>query len=40
MKTLCIWLAVAIPLAWGVTKSVQKSLPLFAEPSAVSAPAK
>ncbi|MFN5962132.1 MAG: hypothetical protein ACK5CW_11685 [Verrucomicrobiota bacterium] len=40
MKTLCIWLAVAIPLAGGVTKSGQKSLTLFAEPSAVSAPAK
>ena len=27
---LCIaWLVVGIPLAWGVVKSVQKSLPLF-----------
>lgn len=40
MKTLCIWLAVVVPLAWGVTKSVQKSLPLFADPAAVTAPAK
>ena len=29
MKLLLVWLLVAIPLGWGVTKSVQKSLPLF-----------
>ena len=29
MKLLLAWLLVAIPLGWGVTKSVQKSLPLF-----------
>ena len=38
MKLLLVWLLVAIPLGWGVTKSVQKSLPLFrgeAKPAAV-----
>ena len=42
MKTLLIWLLVAVPLGWGVTKSVQKSLPLFGvEPApAPAAPAK
>jgi hypothetical protein len=30
VKIALAWLLVAIPLAWGVTKSVQKSLPLFA----------
>ena len=29
MKLLLAWLVVAIPLGWGVTKSVQKTLPLF-----------
>jgi hypothetical protein len=29
MKSLFTWLLVIIPLGWGVTKSVQKSLPLF-----------
>ncbi len=29
MKAVLIWIIVAAPLAWGVTKSVQKSLPLF-----------
>lgn len=29
MKPLLIWLIVILPLSWGVTKSVQKSLPLF-----------
>ena len=29
MKALLIWIIVVTPLAWGVTKSVQKSLPLF-----------
>ena len=38
MKLLLAWLLVAIPLGWGVTKSVQKSLPLFrgeAKPAAL-----
>lgn len=39
MKLFFAWLLVALPLAWGVTKSVQKSLPLFtASSAAVSAP--
>jgi hypothetical protein len=29
MKFALAWLLVALPLGWGVTKSVQKSLPLF-----------
>ncbi|HEY1081151.1 MAG TPA: hypothetical protein VGE29_02755 [Prosthecobacter sp.] len=29
MKAVLTWLIVIIPLSWGVTKSVQKSLPLF-----------
>lgn len=29
MKAALIWLIVASPLAWGVTQSVKKSLPLF-----------
>lgn len=29
MKAVVIWLIAIAPLAWGVTKSVQKSLPLF-----------
>ena len=40
MKLILYWLLVAIPLGWGVTKSVQKSLPLFrgdATPAAVKA---
>jgi hypothetical protein len=37
MKLLFAWLLVAIPLGWGVTKSVQKSLPLFR--SEIKAPA-
>jgi hypothetical protein len=43
MKAILIWVIVAIPLAWGVTKSVQKSLPLFrgdAAKPAATAPAK
>lgn len=32
---LCVaWLVVGIPLAWGVFKSVEKSLPLFTRLSA------
>jgi len=30
MKACVVWLVVILPLAWGVTRSVQKSLPLFA----------
>ncbi len=41
MKLILAWLFVAIPLAWGVTQSVKKSMPLFAgQAPAVSAPAK
>ncbi len=29
MKAILIWIIVAIPLLWGVTQSVKKSLPLF-----------
>lgn len=36
MKAVLIWIIVATPLAWGVTQSVKKSLPLFG----VEAPAK
>lgn len=36
MKAVLIWLLVILPLAWGVTQSVKKSLPLFG----VEAPAK
>jgi hypothetical protein len=39
MKTLLIWLLVALPLGWGVTKSVEKSLPLFGVEPPVTAPA-
>ena len=38
MKFLLYWLLVVVPLGWGVTKSVQKSLPLFradSKPAAV-----
>jgi hypothetical protein len=31
MKLLLSWLLVVVPLGWGVTKSVQKSLPLFSK---------
>lgn len=40
MKTLLIWLLVILPLGWGVTKSVQKSLPLFSQQQQPAAPAK
>jgi hypothetical protein len=39
MKTHLIWLLVAIPLGWGVTKSVEKSLPLFGVEPPAAAPA-
>lgn len=29
MKAILIWIIVVIPLLWGVTQSVKKSLPLF-----------
>lgn len=29
IKLAIVWLWVAIPLGWGVMKSVEKSLPLF-----------
>ena len=29
IRLLIVWLWVAIPLGWGVKKSVEKSLPLF-----------
>jgi len=39
MKLFLAWLLVAVPLGWGVTKSVQKALPLFrAAKPAVTAP--
>ena len=30
LKLLLLWLAVGIPLAWGVTKTLQNALKLFA----------
>ena len=38
MKAALIWLVVAIPLAWGVAKSVEKARPLFSSPAAATAP--
>jgi hypothetical protein len=38
MKAAFIWLAVILPLAWGVTKSVDKAKPLFSGPEAVARP--
>lgn len=32
------WLLVGLPLAWGVTRSVQKALPLFKAPQSQRAP--
>lgn len=29
IRVLAAWMLVAIPLGWGVTRSVQKALPLF-----------
>lgn len=29
IKVIIVWLIVAIPLGWGVLKSVQKASPLF-----------
>jgi hypothetical protein len=31
MKLILSWLLVALPLAWGITKSVQKAMPLFTD---------
>lgn len=36
MKAVLIWIIVSIPLLWGVTQSVKKSLPLLG----IEAPAK
>lgn len=36
-SSLVTWLLVAVPLGWGITKSVQKSLPLFQGAAAKSA---
>ena len=38
LKLVLLWLLVAIPLGWGVAKSVQKSLPLFSGVAAPGAP--
>lgn len=38
MKASLIWLVVAVPLAWGVAKSVKKARPLFSSPAAAAAP--
>jgi hypothetical protein len=38
MKTtrlLVAWMLVAIPLGWGVTRSIQKALPLFKTPASL-----
>lgn len=34
IKLVIVWLWVAIPLGWGVMKSLQKAKPLFTEESA------
>jgi len=38
MKAVLIWLVVAVPLAWGVAKSVEKARPLFSGSTESSAP--
>lgn len=38
MKAALIWLVVAVPLAWGVAKSVEKARPLFSSPAATVVP--
>ena len=38
MKAALIWLVVAIPLAWGVAKSVEKARPLFSGGAATASP--
>jgi hypothetical protein len=40
MKVFLFWLLAALPLGWGVLKSIEKSLPLFgAAPPAAAKPA-
>lgn len=29
MKMILVWLMIIVPLGWGVTQSLKKSLPLF-----------
>lgn len=29
LRLLGVWILIAVPLAWGVARSVQKSMPLF-----------
>ncbi len=29
VRLLGVWILIAVPLAWGVARSVQKSMPLF-----------
>jgi len=38
MKAVLVWLVVAIPLVWGVAKSVEKARPLFSGGTATAAP--
>jgi hypothetical protein len=38
MKAILIWLVVAVPLAWGVAKSVAKARPLFSSSTASATP--
>lgn len=40
IKLFIVWLWIAIPLGWGVMKSVQKSAPLFSGGAAAPATAK
>ena len=40
MKLVLAWLFVVLPLAWGVTQSVKKSLPLLGGQAAAVTPAK
>lgn len=40
MKLVLAWLFVIIPLGWGVTKSVYKSMPLFGVSAPATPPAK
>jgi hypothetical protein len=38
IKLILVWLWVAVPLGWGVMKSVQKAMPLFTGNGAALAP--
>ncbi len=38
MRLTLAWLLVALPLAWGVTRSVQKAVPLFGSKPPVAVP--